>query len=202
MRRGTGRANEQMTSAALQTWNSQASSALDEIVAAHRAVTASGLGQRSATREITHAYAVLLSSQFQRFCRDIHTEAVEFVVAHVPLTSVANLLRARMLEARKLDRGNPNPGNLGSDFARLGMDLWEELKALSKREESGQAVLRNLTEWRNAIAHQDFRSKPLHPAQLRHDDVDRWRKVLNELARSFDEAISEHVHELVGSRPW
>ncbi|MEE8467798.1 MAG: hypothetical protein V3T22_05055, partial [Planctomycetota bacterium] len=87
---------------ALQTWNTQASSALDGIVAAHRAVAGSGPGQHNATREINHAYAVLLTSQFQRYCRDLHTEAVEFVVAHVPSTSIADLLRARMLEARKL----------------------------------------------------------------------------------------------------
>lgn len=191
-----------MTSVALQTWNTQASSALDEIVAAHRAVAGSGPGRRKATREIDHAYAVLLTSQFQRFCRDLHTEAVEFVVVQVPFTSIADLLRARMLEARKLDRGNPNPGNLGADFARLGMDLWREVKALSKRNERRQTMLRNLTDWRNAIAHQDFSSKFLRPPRLRHDDVGRWRRSLNELARSFDQAVSEYLEGLAGSHPW
>lgn len=191
-----------MTSVALHTWNTQASSALDEIVAAHRAVARSSPGQRMATREINHAYAVLLSSQFQRFCRDLHTEAVEIVVSRVSFPLIADLLRARMLEARRLDRGNPNPGNLGVDFARLGMDLWRKVKALHKRNEGRQTVLSDLTGWRNAIAHQDFVSKPLRPARLRYDDVDRWRRALNQLARSFDRAVCEHLDLLVGSRPW
>lgn len=66
-------------SAALQTWKSTAKGALDEIAAAHAAVGGQGPGRRYATQEINHAYAVLLSSQFQRFCRDLHTEAAAHV---------------------------------------------------------------------------------------------------------------------------
>lgn len=56
-----------------------AKGALGEIAAAHTAVGGQGSGRRYATQEINHAYAVLLSSQFQRFCRDLHTEAAAHV---------------------------------------------------------------------------------------------------------------------------
>jgi len=26
---------------------------------------------------------------------------------------------------RKLDPGNANPGNIGADFARLGLEIWD-----------------------------------------------------------------------------
>ena len=82
-----------MTSVALQTRNTQASSALDEVVAAHRAVAGSGPGRRHATREIDHAYIVLHTFRFQRFRRDLHTEAVGCVPVQVPSSFIADLLR-------------------------------------------------------------------------------------------------------------
>src|SRR5438552_14272690 len=104
-----------MPSIALLRWQTQGERQLDEIAAAHAAVGGSGRGRRHATREVNHAYAVLLTSQFQRFCRDLHTEAVEHIVAQVAPLRVRPVLKTRLFEARKLDRGNPNPSNLGPD---------------------------------------------------------------------------------------
>ena len=50
--------------------------ALDEIEAAHASVGGTGPGRRYATQQINQAYAVLLASQFQGYCRDLHTESV------------------------------------------------------------------------------------------------------------------------------
>ena len=52
--------------------------------------------------------------------------------------------------------GNPNPGNVGSDFARFDMDFWSAVKALDARNQRRQDALQDLNEWRNAIAHQDW----------------------------------------------
>lgn len=191
-----------MTSVALHTWTTEARSALDEILAAHRAVGGSAPGRRYATREINHAYAVLLSSRFQRFCRDLHTEAIELLAGAVSSPTIADLLRARMLEARKLDRGNPNSGNLGSDFGRLGIALWQEVSAMDARNGRRRELLGDLTAWRNAVAHQDFTSTTLRPKRLGLQDVNRWRTALDALARSFDLAVSDHLLSLVGTRPW
>jgi hypothetical protein len=108
-----------VSSAALQTWSNHANRALDQIAAAHVAVGGGAPGRRYATQEINHAYAVLLSSQFQRYCRDLHTESVAHVVDAMAPASLQPIVRARFLQGRKLDQGNPNPGNLGADFGRL-----------------------------------------------------------------------------------
>ena len=67
-----------MPSLSLQHWNAVRLPRLDEIERAHSSVGGTGPGRRYATQQINHAYAVLLSSQFQGFCRDLHTESVDF----------------------------------------------------------------------------------------------------------------------------
>src|SRR5258706_15808611 len=130
-----------MPSRALQRWKNEGQRALDEIEAAHRSFGGRGPGRRYATQQINQAYTVLLTSQFQKFCRDLHSEAIE----HVTTGSVANprysLLEIRFTEGRKLDTGNPNPGNLGSDFGRFGMVLWNLVKAHDPRNIARQQQL-------------------------------------------------------------
>lgn len=154
-----------MASVALNTWRTTAATALDEIAAAHAAVGGTGPGRRYATEQINHAYAVLVCSQFQRFCRDLHTESVAHLVSATTPTAIRPVIHARLLEARKLDRGNPNPGNLGSDFGRLGVDFWVQVRQSDKRNRQRQDQLQGLSTWRNAIAiaHQDFDPSTLDP---------------------------------------
>src|SRR5438552_3149352 len=87
-------------------------SALDEIEAAHRAVGGAGPGRRTATQQINYAYAMLLSAQFQRFCRDLHSECVDILASAAGSPTVQQLFRTDLLLHRRLDRGNPNPGNV------------------------------------------------------------------------------------------
>ncbi len=192
-----------MSSVALRRWQTDGEKRLDEIEAAHAAAGGSGRGRRYATQEINHAYAVLLTSQFQRFCRDLHTEAVEHIVAEAMPVAVQSILRTRLLEGRKLDQGNPNPSNLGSDFGRLGFEFWVGVRAFHPRAGISQKHLDDLTTWRNAIAHQDFHKwnlSPPPPLQLRH--VRRWRSACRALARDFDVVVRDQVAVLVGKRPW
>jgi hypothetical protein len=74
---GAGGGGFRVPSRSLHTWRVDCAAALDEIEAAHGAVGGAGPGRRTATQQINYAYAVLLSSQFQRFCRDLHTEACD-----------------------------------------------------------------------------------------------------------------------------
>lgn len=131
-----------MPSVALRRWKTEGESRLDEIAAAHAAARRSRRGRRYATQEINHAYAVLLTSQFQRFCRDLHTEAVEHIVAGVQPRAVQSVLRTRLLEARKLDRGNPNPSNLGSDFGRLGLSSGAQSVGRARASDLGRSCSR------------------------------------------------------------
>jgi len=73
-----------MPSNSLQHWQQSRRVKLDEIVEAHRAVGGTARGRRDATEQVNHAYAVLLASQFQGFCRDLHSERVHHIVQQVP----------------------------------------------------------------------------------------------------------------------
>jgi hypothetical protein len=113
----SGRAG--MPSLALQDWSSRRAAALDEIEHAHRSVGGTGPGRRYLTQQINQAYVVLLSSQFQGFSRDLHEECVDHLGASVVSPVLSTTFRDNLRFGRKLDTGNPNRGNIGSDFNRL-----------------------------------------------------------------------------------
>src|SRR5437870_4516899 len=145
-----------MPSLAFQVWSTTRAARLDEIEAAHRSIGGAGPGRRYATQQVNQAYAVLLSSQFQGFCRDLHSECVEHLVRLVTPVAFQTALRLLLIQDRKLDRGNPNPRNIDADFGRLGIRFWQDVIAQDQRNRVRRALLEELNTWRNAIAHQDF----------------------------------------------
>lgn len=189
-----------MSSNALQRWQSQRKKALDEIQDAHRSVGGGGRGRRYATLQLNHAYAILLSSQFQGFCRDLHSEAAAHFARQISRAGLAQVALAGLTQGRKLDQGNPNPGNLGADFSRLGLDLWPELRKLDRRTAVRQQGLETLCAWRNAIAHQDFTR--IGGSALSLVTVRTWRGSLEALAKGFDHVVGSRMLELAGSTPW
>lgn len=184
-----------MPSAALVHWDNHASDRLDEIEAAHQAVGGTGRGRRYGN----HAYTVLLSSQFQGFCRNLHSEAADCIAANTTPATASSLIRLLLTQGRKLDQGNPNPSNLGADFGRLGMQFWTQLDAVDRRRRRRQATLESLNKWRNAIAHQDW--SEVGP-NIQIAAVRRFRAVCNALSTSFDRAVYDHLFVMVGRPPW
>src|SRR6266498_950848 len=122
-------------------WSVVRLAALDELENAHRSVGGTGPGRRVATQQINQAYAVLLSSQFQGFCRDLHTECVDYLVRPLPSLTMRAILIAEFLVNRRLDRGNPNPSNIGADFNRLGLVFWQAVDAHHPRNPQRKALL-------------------------------------------------------------
>jgi len=176
---------------------------LDEIENAHRSVGGGGRGRRYATHQINHAYAMLLSSQFQGFCRDLHSECVDHIVRVVNPTGLQTVLRAEFTLHRKLDRGNPSPGNIGADFARHGTNFWDEVQTHNRRNPLRMKHLEDLNNWRNAIAHQDFDPSKLgRIIVLRIRRIRTWRVACERLAISFDEILRQHIRRLIGTSPW
>src|SRR5437867_1688373 len=116
----------------LLQWQRARRADLDQIHRAHRAVGGVGPGRRYATEQVNHAYAVLLSSQFQGFCRDLHSECVYHIVQATP-PRLRNVLRGEFGFSRALNRGNASPSNIGQDFARIGLRIWEEATKLDTR---------------------------------------------------------------------
>lgn len=191
-----------MLSTSYHTWMTDRSAALDEIEAAHRSVGGTGRGRRYATQQINQAYAVLLSSQFQGFCRDLHSECIDHFLACVPAGAVRVALEDILVQNRKLDRGNPSSGNIGSDYNRFGITFWHEVKNLDVRNDDRQIKLDELNLWRNAIAHQDFDLAGLGTTTLHIRRVREWRRACDQLAVSFDQVMGSHFQSLNGAPPW
>jgi hypothetical protein len=193
-----------MPSVAWQNWSVGRAAALDEIEHAHRSVGGTGLGRRYLTQHINQAYAVLLSSPFQGFCRDLHEEGADCLAASVGPPVLSATYRSNLLFARKLDTGNPNAGNIGSDFGRLGLVFWPAVDTDSPRNLQRRQALEALNRWRNAIAHSAFAPdmvKGGRPA-LQLSEVQAWRKACDGLARSFDHVLQAHLLSATGVVPW
>jgi len=193
-----------MPSLSYAKWVSTRASELDEMSQAHAAVGGTARGRRYATQQINRAFAVLLASQFQGFCRELHSECVSHIVTVIaPAPSLRNLVLAEFTRGRQLDRGNAKPSSLGADFDRLGINLWDELKSLDPRSEDWREEIDLLNDWRNAIAHQDFDSAKLNGIiNLRLARVRAWRSTCEHLARAMDDVLRQHLQGITELVPW
>jgi|SRR5579872_605780 len=195
-----------MPSQARLKWDAERAEALDKIERAHKAVGGRRRGRRYATEQINSAYAVLLSSHFQGFCRDLHTEAADHIIQHLNIVdpAVRVVVRDQFTFGRRVDSGNPNPGNLGNDFLRLGIvKFWDKVKAQHARNADRQKKLEVLNEWRNAIAHQNVNPPTIgNRTTLRLSDVRGWRSACDGLVVAFDDVVRAHLLALVGVAPW
>lgn len=150
------------------------------------------------------SYVILLSSEFQDYCRDLHTECTDRLVDAVHPIALHAVLRNECVYGRKLDTGNPNPGTLGADFNRYLIDFWSEILA---RDAANHPARRDrpslLNVWRNAIAHHNY-----DPAQLGGTTmltiapVQLWRTDCDILASVFDDVMRNHLQTILGQSPW
>jgi hypothetical protein len=193
-----------MPSISYRQWRSVRASALDEITRAHTAVGGTRRGRRYTTQQINRAYTLLLASQFQGFCRDLHTGCVEHILGVLaPPPALWRVLQGEFTRGRQLDRGNAQSGSLGADFARFGMDFWLALATFDADSPRWRSDLDLLNEWRNAIAHQDFTSPRLGGIiNLRLAQVRTWRTSCRRLARAMDEVMRQRMQTLTGVSPW
>jgi hypothetical protein len=192
-----------MPSVSLHEWDTTRSRDLDDIEAAHRSVGGSARGRRYATEQINHAYAVLLASQFQGFCRDLHSEWVDHLVRAIAPAILQPVLRTEFLFNRSLNRGNANPSAIGSDFSRLGVSFWPLIYVHYPQNDRRKLLLEELNTWRNAIVHQDFDPIALGGSTVLHlVQVKRWRRACNRLAYSFDNVMQAYLVGITGAPPW
>ena len=157
-----------MASNSFRVWRTVRAHALDEMENAHASIGGKGRGRRYATQQVNQAYAVMVASQFQGFCRDLHTESVTVLVDYInPPPLVTQLLRNRFVDGRKLENQNAQPSSLGSDFGWFGVEFWNDVNILLADNKAAQNALGVLNNWRNAIAHQNFKTvSPGGPANL------------------------------------
>jgi hypothetical protein len=193
-----------MPSLALERWRTNRAASLDEIENLHRSVGAVGPRKRSTTQQLKQAYTLLLSSEFQGFCRDLHTERARAVALFLPSGDLQTLMREGLLLGRRLNTGNPNSGNIGADFNRFDMSFWTLVEAAHPRNPRRKVLLEQLNRWRNAIAHNTF-----DPGMLRRGwlvlswgEVRRWRKACDGLTRWFDQVMQIRLQSITGTNPW
>jgi hypothetical protein len=193
-------------SRSLEGWRGESSGELDEIEVVHGKVEGTGAGRRVLTQQVNFAYAALITAHFQRYCRSVHSEASQVIVATVSEEAIAGVLEGLLTENRVLDKGNPTPGNLGSDFRRFGFAFWDAVEKNDKRNAKRKTKLEQLCEWRNGIAHGDISRKlaaeKLVPEKVTLDTCKDWRRALNGLAVSIDKVVADQCENLGCPRPW
>jgi hypothetical protein len=192
-----------MPSSALKRWRADRTASLNEIESIHRSLAGTRSRRRATMQQLNQAYTLLLSSEFQGFCRNLHTECASAVAGILPAT-VQNLVRDSLVLGRKLSAGNPNPGNIGADFNRFDLLFWQVVSAAHPRNARRRTLLEQMNRWRNAIAHNDFDAGMLRSGRpvLTRADVSRWRKACDALTRWFDRIMRDHLRAVTGSNPW
>ena len=161
-------------SLSLDNWQTDRSQRLDEIEAAHQSIGGTGPGRRFATQQVNRAYAVLLAARFQGYCTDLYDECAAAIVDVTPI-AIRALATINFSHRLAMARGNAGPENMGNDFQRLGVSLWQVLVAARRSNSDRKTKLSALNKWRNAIAHDDFDNVQIFPQRqdtpLRLGDV-------------------------------
>ncbi len=196
-----------MPSRALARWLSEAQADLDELEEAQARASNKRRTRHALARHLCRAYVVSLSAQFQRFCRDLHSEAAQRLADAIEPKAFRGAVLRLLTDGRRLDAGNATGGTLGPDFDRLGLAFLTELETRPENRRR-RLDLERLNVWRNAIVHLDFTLKPGREKLVRGTspdsvgDVRRFRRACDALAREFDRIVRAHVSGVVGGDPW
>ena len=144
-----------MASQSLIRWRQSAVLRLERVEAARLAVGGRGAIGILAAEQIKHAYVVLLSSHFQGFCRDLHTEAVDCLYPAVSPTSVQGIIKMPMTRTENWIVGIQIQEI--SEAISIGSTLtWQEVVAPERPKRRPAKQLETLNQTEDAISHQDF----------------------------------------------
>jgi hypothetical protein len=192
-------------SAAHSEWQGARARRLRRLFDAHKAAEGLGArGRRWKTEQINWALALLLAAEFQGFARDLHDEAGATFAREASNgnATLESILKARMTQNRQLDKGNANPGNLGSDYKILGLDLWADLASgWPAKKPRWNTNLVELNAARNAIAHSNSGEIASLSVTLR--TIWKWRRSLDGLASAMDDVVGIHLTDLFKiTNPW
>ncbi len=185
-----------MPSPALIAWSTDSAAALSQLEAC------SG-SSGSRPHQLDYAYVLLLCAHFQAYCRGLHSDAAQVLVESIA-PEIGAVLDTNLSFARQLDHRNAQPGTLGADFKRFGIEFWAVVEAVDSRNTTRRLQLEALNAWRNAIAHHDIESRcdELIPHEVTLTACRSWRSALDGLAGTFDQVLAERLQTLVGTRPW
>jgi hypothetical protein len=196
-----------MPSRALRDWRTTQQAELDRLDGQLRLVGGSTPDERAVRRVLVDSIVVQLAGHFQRYCRDLYGEAVDFLVKQVQPKFASDILNVRLMEGIQLARGNAHPGSLTTDFRRLGLDVWKELAQHDPRNTRRRERLEQLSVWRNAVAHQDPGAASRRTALLKGTGrnvhtIRIWRHNCSALAHDLDIVVKHRLAALAGRLPW
>ncbi len=90
-------------SAALGEWRAACREVFDEIELVQAGVgRTAGIG-RGLTAQINYAYVMLIAAHFQRYCRALHREAAEVLVAQMSDPALADVMEGLLARDLRLD---------------------------------------------------------------------------------------------------
>ncbi|MGI9017371.1 MAG: hypothetical protein ACR2HR_09775 [Euzebya sp.] len=195
-----------MPSQALIDWRGRLCGRLDELEAIHQSASGTGRGRRWGTEQLNGQLFVALVGQFQGFARGLHDETLDWLRVQ---GQVARVLADNAAIDRQLDKGNPHPGSLGNDFAKIGLRLSDEVGT----RRWGKRRLHRLdraVKLRNGVAHDDPSKIALAAAGPMTDralptlaSYRTHREALDHLAEDIDEVVAAHLATLLGmALPW
>jgi hypothetical protein len=193
-----------MTLPALRKWRSNRLTRLDLVLAAHPHAAGSRTDPAVAP-EWTRALVLIVASEFQGFCRDLHDDAAEAIARGVVSDDrrIRDIIISGLTVNRGLNRRGADVQTLEDDFLRLGMALWP---SLSKQHPIAAPVwleaLRYLHKARNGVVHDDLTSVAIAQAAgwtLQIDTVRRWRKLVNEIAEAMGCIVNQELAESFGN---
>ena len=154
-------------------------------------------------QEYVRSCAVLLSAEFQGFCRELHSECADRLVDSLAPVVLRRALRTQCDYGRKLDTGNPTPANLGADFGRLLVGFWPAVDAADPSHPARRHRLAMLNAWRNAVAHHNYDPAELGgTTTLTVPQVQAWRADCDALAATFDAVMRSWLQATTGVAPW
>jgi len=189
-----------MTSPALAAWRSSRLVRLDRLLAVHPNSTGSATDPAVA-EEWTHALILRLASEFQGFCRDLHSDVSEAVALTLAASDeeVRLLILVGLTTDRALNGRSADPQTLANDFARFRITLWPELE---KRHPRAAPVwresLRLLHAARNGVVHDDLDKLANVQAEGWGIDITsvlRWRNQLDETVTALHDVVIAEISE-------
>lgn len=195
-----------MSSSALSEWRESGLSRLRELEDVHSHIAGKDSGRKWSTTQLNRSLFVALVGQFQRFCLELHDEAIA-VHRAVAAPAQAAVVEALLVQGRKLDTQNPRVSALGSDFSRLGFRFIDDLKAQGHQTAERLRRLDVLIDLRNAIGHGNDAQIATLVATGDISETKKsylaYRGTLNSLAGTMDRVVAVELAALLKiDKPW
>ncbi len=191
-----------MPSASFMRWETERVAILEELDQVCKIVGRSRSTTRPSTQRIAEAAVVLLFAQFQAFCRDLHSECADLLVPPDLSNEWKAVVKTSFVLNRKLDSSNPALSNIREDFKRFGLDLISEAQRIEPAAfPKLEGAFAKLVQYRNAVAHHDYRKIDLNIIRLDQNFAVQSRLMCSNLARLFDSIAINHIESLTNQRP-